>query len=130
MLVDTSVWIAILFREAGNEKFVETLRTSPNRYITAPGLLEATMVAVSKLGDSGDQELRALLDHTNVNVLPFGREAAEIARRAYLAFGKGRNHPAQLNFGDCISYAVSKAEVMPLLFEGNDFRLTDVECAA
>jgi ribonuclease VapC len=44
-----------------------------------------------------------------------------------LSFGKGRGNPAQLNFGDCISYAMSKTEAMPLLFKGDDFAHTDVE---
>lgn len=48
---------------------------------------------------------------------------------AFEIFGKGRGHPAQLNFGDCMAYAVSKLEGLPLLFKGEDFRKTDVECA-
>ena len=43
-------------------------------------------------------------------------------------YSQGR-HPAALNFGDCMSYAIARLEAMPLLFKGDDFRLTDVECA-
>lgn len=39
-------------------------------------------------------------------------------------------HRAGLNFGDCISYATARLEAMPLLFKGEDFRLTDIEAAA
>ena len=35
-------------------------------------------------------------------------------------------HRAALNFGDCMSYAVAKAKDVPLLFKGDDFRLTDI----
>jgi len=52
-------------------------------------------------------------------------EQAEIARAAYQRFGKGR-HPANLDFGDCFSYALSKASGEPLLYKGGDFGLTDV----
>jgi ribonuclease VapC len=44
---------------------------------------------------------------------------------AFLRFGKGR-HPAALNFGDCMSYAVAKVANMPLLYVGNDFPQTDI----
>ncbi len=48
---------------------------------------------------------------------------------AYRDFGKGSGHKAQLNFGDCFAYALSKARGEPLLFKGDDFRKTDVEAA-
>ena len=31
------------------------------------------------------------------------------------------------NFGDCISYALSKSAELPLLFKGNDFTHSDLE---
>jgi ribonuclease VapC len=39
--------------------------------------------------------------------------------------GKGR-HPARLNFGDCLSYAVAKLADQPLLYVGGDFAKTDL----
>jgi ribonuclease VapC len=50
-----------------------------------------------------------------------GRLAVECFER----YGKGR-HPAQLNFGDCLSYACAKAHGAALLFKGEDFAQTDV----
>ena len=44
---------------------------------------------------------------------------------AYRRFGKGR-HPAALNFGDCLSYALAKHRNEALLFKGQDFSQTDV----
>ncbi len=41
-------------------------------------------------------------------------------------YGKGRGHPAQLNFGDCLSYAVARSRNLPLLFKGDDFARTDL----
>lgn len=40
-------------------------------------------------------------------------------------FGKGR-HPAALNFGDCMSYAVAKPADQPLLCVGRGFAHTDL----
>jgi ribonuclease VapC len=51
---------------------------------------------------------------------------ADAASRAFDAFGKASGHPAKLNFGDCMAYAVSAVMRAPLLFKGGDFGLTDV----
>jgi ribonuclease VapC len=47
---------------------------------------------------------------------------------AFLRYGKGR-HPAGLNFGDCMSYALAVVSGLPLLYTGTDFSLTDVKTA-
>jgi ribonuclease VapC len=52
-----------------------------------------------------------------------------VAGDAVERYGKGRGHPARLNFGDCLSYAVAKASGLPLLFKGGDFSLTDIRPA-
>ncbi len=49
----------------------------------------------------------------------------DAAITAFIRFGRGR-HPAALNFGDCMSYAVASVAGMPLLFTGEDFRRTDI----
>jgi len=54
---------------------------------------------------------------------------ARLAVGAFREFGRGR-HPAALNFGDCFSYALSKATGEPLLFKGGDFPQTDIVAAA
>jgi len=64
-----------------------------------------------------------------IRAIPFAADHAAVAREAFLRYGKGR-HPAALNFGDCIAYATARLEAMPLLFKGDDFRLTDIEAAA
>jgi ribonuclease VapC len=49
----------------------------------------------------------------------------DAATAAFLRFGRGR-HPAALNFGDCMAYAVASVAGLPLLFTGDDFALTDI----
>ena len=56
-------------------------------------------------------------------------QCISLAQDAFGAFGKGKGHPAKLNFGDCMSYAVAKFHDVPLLFKGDDFRLTDIRAA-
>ena len=54
---------------------------------------------------------------------------ALIARQAYRDFGRGSGHSANLNQGDCFSYALAKALDEDLLFKGEDFSHTDVRTA-
>lgn len=77
----------------------------------------------------GEENVDALLRASNIGIMEFSASSASVAVEAFLKYGKRRGHPAQLNFGDCISYAVSRSEAMPLLFKGDDFRHTDVDCA-
>lgn len=58
--------------------------------------------------------------------MPFGEIHWREAVDAYRLFGEGR-HPARLNFGDCLTYAVASLAGEPLLFTGVDFGLTDVD---
>ena len=66
------------------------------------------------------------LSTASIETIPFTTDHAAVARQAFLRYGKGR-HPAALNFGDCIAYATARLEAMPLLFKGDDFRLTDMK---
>ena len=71
------------------------------------------------------------LDLSALSLLtPNRKEAYELAAAAFDRYGRGRGHPAQLNFGDCMAYAVAKAHGVPLLYKGDDFARTDVASAA
>ena len=85
------------------------------------------MILESRYGADGVRDLDLFIAKAQVSLVPVDEEQADLARRAYRKFGKGR-HPAGLNFGDCFSYALSRALELPLLFKGNDFSQTDVEC--
>jgi len=85
------------------------------------------MILESRYGPDGVRDLDLFIAKAQVSLMPVDEEQADLARRAYRKFGKGR-HPAGLNFGDCFSYALSRALELPLLFKGNDFSQTDVEC--
>ena len=86
------------------------------------------MVASFRIGNSGVQEIQNLMRQTRIEIADFSVTAAHQTILAFKKYGKGQGHQAQLNFGDCISYAMSKTEFMPLLFKCNDFRLTNVNC--
>ena len=54
---------------------------------------------------------------------------ADAASQAFEKFGKASRHPAKLNFGDCMAYAVARHHGVPLLYKGDDFAQTDIPSA-
>src|SRR5262245_29569345 len=85
-------------------------------------------IRADALGEAESVGLDRLIETSGIKVVPVTTEQANIARKAYQKFGKG-NHSARLNLGDCFAYALAKVRSEPLLFKGDDFRLTDVEVA-
>jgi ribonuclease VapC len=123
--VDTSAIIAILFAEPEAEVLKLRIAAEP-ACISAVSLQEASMVMAGRLGDATAwQDLDDLIRDASLEVITHDRKLAEIAREAFLRFGKGR-HPARLNCGDCASYALAKSANIPLLFKGGDFAKTDI----
>jgi ribonuclease VapC len=70
-----------------------------------------------------------LIEEAQITIEPVTMEQARIARQAYRDYGKGSGHPAQLNFGDCFSYALARDKREPILFKGDDFGHTDLRSA-
>lgn len=125
MVVDSSAVVAILLRERESPAFVDALASAGTAIMGAPGLLEVQMVLLKEYPDTVEAELERFLSAFDVTIVPFGPEEYRHAAGAFRLYGKGR-HPARLNFGDCMAYAVSKATGEPLLFKGVDFAKTDV----
>ncbi|MDP3895066.1 MAG: type II toxin-antitoxin system VapC family toxin [Mesorhizobium sp.] len=71
----------------------------------------------------------ALIEYRTVNLVALEPDHAYVAVEAARRFGKGSGHRAQLNFGDCMSYAIAKQRDLPLLYTGNDYRHTDLTSA-
>lgn len=86
------------------------------------------MVIEARNGYEGLRDFDLFVLKAGIEVAAVDTEQAKIARAAFRKFGKGR-HAANLNFGDCFSYALAKALEAPLLFKGNDFSQTDIEAA-
>jgi len=72
--------------------------------------------------------LNGLLRNISAEIVPFTEEHYEAAVSAFLRYGKGQ-HPAGLNFGDCMSYALAIVSGLPLLYTGKDFSKTDIQAA-
>ncbi len=128
MIVDTSALVAITFREPGHEQLIERVTGTASAGIGTPTLAETGLVLGWRLRRDPRDLVVRLLDELGIDEVPFGEAHWREAVAAYLRFGKGR-HKAQLNFGDCLAYAVARLADEPLLFTGSDFTETDLELA-
>jgi ribonuclease VapC len=128
MIVDTSALIAITFREPGHLGLITKLASAQSAGIGTPTLAETGLVLAARLRRDPRDLIVRLLAEFNVEEVPFGDGHWKEAVDAYQRFGRGR-HKAQLNFGDCLTYAVARLAGEPLLYIGNDFAETDLEAA-
>ena len=129
MVIDSSAFVSIMLGEPEQTAFIEAISAAPTRIAGAPTVLETSMVLLSRRGEAGLAEFRAFYARAAVRTAGFEAEQVDLALDAYRRFGRGR-HPAGLNYGDCLSYALAKAIGEPLLFKGDDFPRTDIERAA
>lgn len=118
MIVDASALVAIVLQEPGWPRLVEALAHGDAPAIGAPTLAETAIVLRAKGVPA--TVLPALVQRAGVRVLPFTEEHATLAADAFAEFGRGR-HPAALNFGDCLVYAVARLADAPVLCVGDDF---------
>src|SRR5262245_57597747 len=125
MVVDSSAVVAILLREPLWEPLLEQLESDPAPKIAAGTLVESAIVLITRLGVPGKTLLARFIYESGLEVVPITSEHWPVAADAFLKYGKGR-HPAALNFGDCVTYAVSRVADEPLLCLGYDFPLTDL----
>ncbi|MBV9826819.1 MAG: type II toxin-antitoxin system VapC family toxin [Alphaproteobacteria bacterium] len=129
MVIDTSAVAAILFDEPDAATLEGKIADDPVRLMSAATFLEAAIVIEARLGNAGGREFDLWLHRADIEILGVDADQADLARRAWRRFGRGR-HPADLNYGDCFSYALAAARDEPLLFKGDDFAKTDVKACA
>ena len=124
MILDTSAVVAIVMKEPGYEEILRLMAGGDPAIGTAT-LVETAIVLSARLKSDARPLLARLVSEASIAVVPFGESHYSAAVDAWLRYGKGR-HPAALNFGDCLSYAVARLAGEPLLFAGEDFARTDV----
>jgi ribonuclease VapC len=125
IVLDSSVLVAIIKGERGSERILDLL-IAEDCAIGAPTLVEARAWCAMNLVGHTSRWLEDFVAVQNVSVIPFGRTMADVASKAFVNFGRASGHPAKLNFGDCMAYAVAMELRAPLLFKGDDFGRTDV----
>ena len=128
MVSDTSALMALVMGEPEAPDIRHAIDEAGQALISAATLVEFYIVAMGK-GDDAYARAQALIRELPITVVPLDAAQAELARNAYETYGRGRGHPAQLNFGDTFAYALAAERGLPLLYKGNDFARTDIAAA-
>jgi ribonuclease VapC len=129
MFVDTSAFVALLAGEPDQDRIAAAMDAASAVSTSGIVRLETVMVLSRELNVAPSAAQFAFDELTaaaGIKVIAFTDEMGRIAVDAFEKFGKGRKSPAQLNLGDCLSYAAAKGAGLPLLFLGDDFTNTDV----
>ncbi len=126
--LDSSSILAIELREPGFQHLLTKIANDPECVVGAPTVLESAVVLSQRGVANAYAQLEAFLLAQGVEVLDFSDLHSKLALEAYERFGKGR-HPAKLNLGDCMAYAIARATGSALLFVGNEFSQTDIRIA-
>lgn len=128
MVLDTSALVALLTMEPEAGRLAQAIEADPVRLVSAATVVETSIVMETERGEAAARELDLLITRADMQIEPVTPDQAELARQGWRRFGKGR-HAAGLNYGDCFSYALSRASGEALLFKGEDFSATDVAAA-
>lgn len=127
MVADTSALIAMLMEEPDAQVYFDAVSGNRPVLVSSATAVEFLIVALGK-GADAYQSAIAMLEGSDIELVPLDYEQALVAGEANRLYGKGR-HPAGLNFGDTFAYALASVRNLPLLFKGNDFARTDVVAA-
>ena len=132
MFVDASALVAIILQEEGFELIEKALASSRSAFTTEFALMETGLAVMREAQRSAvetNEAMRGAVAALGISISPLSPEMILAALQANERYGKGRNHPAKLNMGDCLSYAAARVLGVPLLFKGADFARTDIRSA-
>ena len=130
MFVETSALVEILTGGPQTEALLTRIDLTSTEFYVSPTVeFEATVVLTSKLDCSvadARGRVAGFVEELGAKRISITPAVGELAIEAFAKYGKGRGHPAKLNFGDCFAYAAARSQGLPLLFVGNDFAATDM----
>lgn len=126
MIVDSSALIAILRSEPEAASIAEAMEVASVLRLSAATYFEASIVTDGYRNPKLSARFDEIVEHPKFIIEPVTPEQARIARQAYRDYGRGSGHAANLNFGDCFSYALARAKREPILYKGDDFGHTDL----
>jgi ribonuclease VapC len=129
MIVDSSAMIAILTDEPDGPALSRVLDGPQIVRLSAASYLETSIVLDKRRDTVMSVKIDDLIESARITLEPVTVEQARIARQAYRDYGKGSGHAANLNFGDCFSYALAREKREPILYKGDDFVHTDLRPA-
>ena len=126
IVIDTSALGAIYRRESDFRIFQQLIAEAETLILPASVYVEFS--ALRRYGEPR-RWLDQMMEQYGISIGEIGSAVARLAADASERYGRGSGHPARLNFGDCLSYAVAKHLGAPLLYKGDDFVHTDIESA-
>ncbi|MGO9423656.1 PIN domain-containing protein [Roseiarcus sp.] len=138
MVVDASAIVAILVEEPMAGAVAGAIEHSRGPFAVSPlTVFEAALAMARARGSRRRASTREdietalaavekLIEALQAEEVPVSADLARAAIAAAARFGRAVGHPADLNFGDCFSYALATAREDALLFIGDDFAQTDV----
>jgi ribonuclease VapC len=129
MIVDSSALVSAIKREPDWIELSRAMNSAKNLSMSAASYLETSIVIDCLRDPAQSARLDDLIEEMGMVIEPVSVEQARIARQAYRDYGKGSGHPANLNFGDCFSYALARDKREPILYKGDDFNYTDLRPA-
>ena len=133
IVVDASAIVAILTGEPEAALLLTALDRAGDAITTPIAVYEATLGLRRKRSRpvaQAEQAVMEFLSTARIRVEPLDPAAANLALAAFARYGKGNQHPARLNLGDCFIYAQARLSGASLLYKGDDFSKTDIESAA
>jgi ribonuclease VapC len=125
LVVDTSACVAVIFGETGSEDLAAYLERAPVRLMSAAIRVELGIVIEARLWPAGQDVVDRFLRDAKIDIVAVDEELAARAMSGWRRYGKGR-HPAALNFGDCLTYALAERTGYPVLCTGDDFAVTGI----
>ncbi|BAT59998.1 ribonuclease VapC30 [Variibacter gotjawalensis] len=139
MFIDASALVAVLLDEPDADALIDRfdefqgqLRFSAlTRYEAAISLaraktLETNRKPAAEMIETALKRVDGLLAELGAEEVPIAGSIGTLAVEAAARYGKAVAHAADLNFGDCFSYACAKSLGTRLIYKGNDFALTDL----
>ena len=120
-----SALIANVLHEESGPDCSAVMKAEDRLLNSAATVVEALIVAHRR---DAREEMRTLLDGAEFDIVPVTADQTRRIAGAHARWGTGAK-TAGLNFGDCFSYDVAKANDCPLLYVGRDFAKTDVKSA-
>jgi len=129
IFVDSSAVVAILAGDPEAGSLAAKLEVEQERISAGHVILEASMRLAGLLGLSpavADGLVAGLIREADIVVVPITEEIGHASVAAFERYGKGRGTVANLNLGDCLSYACAATHSARLLSKGHDFSQTDI----
>jgi ribonuclease VapC len=129
IVVDSSALVAIFEAEPDAVVYATAIEHADRLLISAVNVHETGIVMCARHGEPGLARMWRFLGQNEFEIMPFDEVQVRAALAAFARYGKGIDPKARLNLADCAAYALSKTMDAPLLFKGQDFAATDVQCA-